>query len=70
MSYRIVFSDIDGTFLNSRHEVMPETEQAVKRLLQRQIPFVLVSARMPEAITPITGKSGIKIPWSAQAGRW
>ena len=68
MSYRIVFSDIDGTFLNSRHEVMPETEQAVKRLLQRQIPFVLVSARMPEAITPITGKIGIKIPMISYSG--
>ena len=68
MSYRIVFSDIDGTFLNSRHEVLPGTEQAVKRLQQMDIPFVLVSARMPEAITPITEKIGIRIPMISYSG--
>ena len=62
MDIKIVFSDIDGTFLTSEHKVTKENETAVKQLLEKKITFVLVSARMPEAIYPITDKIGIKIP--------
>ena len=62
MEIKIVFSDIDGTFLTSEHKVTKENETAVKQLLEKKILFVLVSARMPEAIYPITDKIGIKIP--------
>ena len=56
---RIVFSDIDGTFLTPEHQVTVATADAVRQLLARGIPFVLVSARMPEAILPITRALGI-----------
>jgi Cof subfamily protein (haloacid dehalogenase superfamily) len=62
MEVKIVFSDIDGTFLTSDHKVTEKTEKAVKKLLEKKIPFILVSGRMPEAIYPITEKIGIKIP--------
>lgn len=65
---RIVFSDIDGTLLTDDKRVTARTEQAVKGLLQRGIPFVLVSARMPEAIYPITDKMGVKIPLICYSG--
>lgn len=65
---RIVFSDIDGTLLTDDKRVTAKTEQAVKGLLQQDIPFVLVSARMPEAIYPITGKMGVKIPLISYSG--
>ena len=68
MAVKIVFSDIDGTFLNSEHKVLPKTAAAVKSLLARDIPFVLVSARMPEAIYPITDGIGIKIPVISYSG--
>ena len=68
MPVRIVFSDIDGTFLTNDHRVTKETEQAVKSLLNKNIPFVLVSARMPEAIYPITKKIGITIPIISYSG--
>ena len=68
MSIKIVFSDIDGTFLTNDHRVTKETEQAVKSLLNKNIPFVLVSARMPEAIYPITKKIGITIPIISYSG--
>lgn len=57
---KIVFSDIDGTFLNDEHEVGAEHAAAVRGLLARGIPFVLVSARMPEAIYPITDGLGLE----------
>ena len=68
MSVKIVFSDIDGTFLTNDHKVTEQTKRAVKALLAQGIPFVLVSARMPEAIYPITNKIGIKIPIISYSG--
>ena len=68
MKYKIVFSDIDGTFLNAQHEVLASTDQAVKRLIRQGIPLVLVSARMPEAIYPITDRMGIRIPVISYSG--
>lgn len=65
---RIVFSDIDGTLLTDDKRVTEKTEQAVKGLVQQGIPFVLVSARMPEAIYPITEAMGVKIPLISYSG--
>ena len=65
---RIVFSDIDGTLLTDDKRVTEKTEQAVKGLVQQGIPFVLVSARMPEAIYPITDSIGVKIPVISYSG--
>ncbi|SEH28707.1 Cof-type HAD-IIB family hydrolase [Selenomonas sp. KH1T6] len=64
---KIVFSDIDGTFLNGDSQVNPRTGQAA-RALAAKMPFVLVSARMPEAIYPITNEIGIKIPVISYSG--
>lgn len=68
MKIQIVFSDIDGTFLTNDHKVTEKTAAAVKSLLSKKIPFVLVSARMPEAIYPITEKIGVKIPIISYSG--
>lgn len=50
---RIVFTDVDGTLLDAEHRPIPASASAIARLGERGIPFVLVSARMPEALTPI-----------------
>ena len=68
MPVKIVFSDIDGTFLTNDHHVTDKTEYAVNQLLNQNIPFVLVSARMPEAIYPITERLGIRIPIICYSG--
>ncbi|WP_439287745.1 Cof-type HAD-IIB family hydrolase [Lonepinella sp. BR2904] len=54
MSYQAVFSDIDGTLLNSQHQITSRTEQAIKAIVKKGIPFIPVSARPPYAITPYT----------------
>ena len=64
---KIVFSDIDGTFLNGNSQVNPRMGQAARALVAK-MPFVLVSARMPEAIYPITEEIGIKIPIISYSG--
>ena len=58
MDYKIVFSDIDGTLLNTEHHVLPRTADAIRQITARGIPFAVVSARMPEAIAPIVEEIG------------
>ena len=54
--YKAIFSDIDGTLLNSEHKITPTTEQAIKAVIAKGIPFIPVSARPPYAITPYTNQ--------------
>lgn len=44
---KIVFSDIDGTLLNSKHEITQLTLIAIKKLKEQKIPFVITSSRSP-----------------------
>mgnify|MGYP002645395545 CR=1 FL=1 len=62
MNYEIVFSDVDGTLLNTRHQVLPGTLSAIKSLQQQGIPFVIISARSPSGIYPIQEKYGFNCP--------
>ena len=50
---KIVFSDVDGTLLDSRQEITPRTLRALKLLQKKEIPFVIISARSPSGIEPI-----------------
>jgi hydroxymethylpyrimidine pyrophosphatase-like HAD family hydrolase len=47
MDVKIVFSDIDGTLLNSRHRMLDSTHKAIMDLQKSGIPFVIVTARGP-----------------------
>ena len=67
-SPKIIFSDIDGTFLQDDHTVSARNAEAVRALLASGIPFVLVSARMPEAIYPIMQSIGVTIPIISYSG--
>jgi len=45
--FQIVFSDVDGTLLNKNRELSSATIFQIRKLTQQNIPFVMVSARMP-----------------------
>ena len=49
MKYKIIFTDIDGTLLNKDRALSPLTLK-VFRELRQQIPIVLISSRMPQAM--------------------
>ena len=51
MTYKCVFSDIDWTLLNSNHQISERTKNKIQELYQSDIPFVLVSARMPKGMS-------------------
>ncbi|MDR0269357.1 Cof-type HAD-IIB family hydrolase [Paenibacillus sp.] len=62
MNIKAVFSDIDGTLLNSKHQITLGTKQAVQKITNAGIPFVLVSARMPSGILNLQKRIGIRSP--------
>lgn len=54
---RAVFSDIDGTLLNSQHVVTPKTRTSIQKLREQDILFTLSSSRSPAGIEPIAEKN-------------
>lgn len=51
---KIILSDIDGTFLKDDKTTTALHAKAIKSVIAKGLKFVFVSARMPEAIYPIT----------------
>lgn len=68
MSYKIVFSDVDGTLLDSEHRVLPGTLAAIRQLQMQGIPFVIISARSPAGIYPILKENHFTCPIIAYSG--
>ncbi len=65
---KIVFSDVDGTLLNSEHKITSLTEKAIKELKKKDIPFVIISARSPSGIYPILKEYAFKCPIVSYSG--
>ncbi|MFX3618188.1 MAG: Cof-type HAD-IIB family hydrolase [Sporolactobacillus sp.] len=68
MTIRLIFSDIDGTLLQSNHQISPKTKQAIQNCRDQGIPFILVSARMPSGILPLQEQLGIRAPLVCYGG--
>ncbi|OOH90677.1 hydrolase [Pasteurellaceae bacterium 15-036681] len=66
--YKAVFSDIDGTLVNSQHQISTQTERAIKHILALNIPFILVSARPPLAMTAYMQQLNNRNPLIAFSG--
>ena len=56
---KIILADIDGTFLKDDKNFTELHAKALKSVVERGLKFVFVSARMPEAIYPITDAMGM-----------
>ena len=67
-TYSIVFLDIDGTLLNSRHQVMPCTHDRLRYLHRRGVPIVLCSARPPEGVNLVARQVGVQGPMACYNG--
>ena len=68
MTYKCVFSDIDGTLLNSKHQISEKTKKKVQQLAIQNIPFILVSARMPKGMHYFLDELQIKAPMVSYSG--
>ena len=56
---KVILSDIDGTFLKDDKNFTALHAEAIKSVVAKGLKFVFVSARMPEAIYPITDAIGM-----------
>lgn len=63
-----VFCDVDGTLLNTEHRMTTRTIEWIRRIIQRGIPFVIVSARSPSGIYPIMNRYGFRCGLIAYSG--
>ena len=61
-TYSIVFLDIDGTLLNSRHQVMPCTLNRLQHLQEQGVPIILCSARPPKGVELVAEQAGLRGP--------
>ena len=67
MSTKLICSDIDGTLLNKERELSERTINIIKKL--SQIPFILISSRMPKAMQHLQEELGIShLPMIAYNG--
>ncbi len=56
--FKIIFSDIDGTLLNAERDLSDYTVETIKKL-NGDVPFILISSRMPAAMRHLQKKAGI-----------
>ena len=65
---KAVFSDVDGTLIDSQQRVLPGTLKAIRALEQQGVPFVIMSGRGPTGIYTITDEYGLSCPLAAFSG--
>lgn len=58
--FKIIFSDIDGTLLNADRDLSEYTVETIKKLSETNIPFILISSRMPAAMRHLQSKMDIE----------
>ncbi|MGV8980165.1 Cof-type HAD-IIB family hydrolase [Clostridium sp.] len=62
MSYKLVVTDMDGTFLNSKDEISEENIKIVKELNKRGILFSIATGRLDTMIKPYLKQIGNNNP--------
>ena len=68
MNKYIVFSDVDGTLLDSKNKILPSTLYSINELKKKSIDFLIVSGRSPNAIYPLIKEYNIKCPLICYGG--
>ncbi len=66
--YKAVLSDIDGTLLGPDGRLADETVREVRRVCEDQVPFALVTGRMPSGVAPIYHELGLVVPAVCYSG--
>ncbi|OPJ56649.1 Cof-type HAD-IIB family hydrolase [Clostridium chromiireducens] len=66
---KMVCLDIDGTLLNSKHEITEKVKSTINVVAnEKKIPVILVSARMPKGIKFLQKELGIEEPIICYSG--
>lgn len=65
---RLLCLDIDGTLLDTAHQLPPENRAAVQYAAAKGVCICLLSARPPQAIAPIAQALGVPGPIASFGG--
>ena len=65
---QVIFSDVDGTLLNSRHQLTPLNRTVIQAVQRQGVPFVIVSARSPSGVATILRENGLRCPVVCYSG--
>jgi len=57
---RLIASDMDGTLLNSNHEISKENLEAIKKAEEMGVKFTISTGRMYEDVKPLLDECGLK----------
>jgi len=60
MRYKLIALDLDGTLLNDRHEITPQTRETVRRAHDEGAKIVLCTGRGPMSTLPILDMLGLE----------
>ena len=67
--FKMICLDIDGTLLNSNHMISQKTKEVIEIAAnEKQIPVILVSARMPKGILFLQEELNINVPIICYSG--
>ncbi|URZ02265.1 Cof-type HAD-IIB family hydrolase [Clostridium felsineum] len=67
--FKMICLDIDGTLLNSEHKISQNTKEAIRIAInEKNIPVILVSARMPKGILFLLKELNVSQPIICYSG--
>ena len=67
-AYRLIALDLDGTLLNSRHQIPERARSALAHLAGNGVHVILVSARTPRSVAGFARAIGLNAPYVALNG--
>lgn len=62
MAYRLVALDLDGTVLDSNHEIAPRTIEVLRRLCEQNITICIATGRSISSILPYVDQLNLPRP--------
>ena len=65
---KVIASDMDGTLLNSQHDITEENVKAILKSKELGIHFIIATGRMYDSVKPFMDKYGIKCEYILMNG--
>ena len=65
---KVIASDMDGTLLNSQHDITEENVKAILKAKELGVHFIIATGRMYDSVKPFMDKHGIKCEYILMNG--
>lgn len=68
MSYKLIAVDVDGTLLDSKGNLTPETIEAIRKVVAAGLIFTICTGRPIQGVEPLIDKLGLDLPFITYNG--